>query len=780
MTQWTPAAWSRSQVQPGRTTGGRSFGGETPAGRSQPPRGDEGGADDVTGNPPLFDPWHAGSVSPELTTSSTDQTTIGSRPASEFNGGFGQPFPAGYHRYSAALLESFRPFVPPGGLDRVAAALRRGPVTVVRGPGGAGKQAAALSVLASLGVERFYAVDPDVRFRILDLRLVPAGSGLVLDGLSCAAADRLRRADLDRVGQMLAGRGSWLVLTVNQGMEWADPELAGLTVDLPGGPPIRDVVQVHLRDGLGAARAGTARALPAHPGAAGRLANLPGELTCADAAALGRLLARYAGDPDAAAERLGLLAGSRAERELVDWFGALADSATRFFALALTFAEGEPMETVAAVAESLERAFRASAAGSLGGDEEEAGRARCRVGGGERSEGAVECAVEGAVAGAGEGNGDPFRSGRSGPLRDIRALAGDHIVRTRSGPPPQQRAEFVERDYGDRLLRHAWTEYPRIRPALLSVIAQLGTHPSAPVRRRAVASVGALARADGAFGQLLAAIVEPWALAEDPGRNEAAALALWSAGAANPDLRRTVQALVGSWARSDVPELRATAVWALGRAICLVDSPLVAAVLTEMAADEHDTVIDAVCHALTLGVDAPGDEGAQAAAMTVFELLGGWVENGPDRARRVAELTVLTMATHLVRYRDPRCRGGGGKGVGSQGAQAARDATQPPWPGLLWLAERSPELGRRAGRLWAAALSSPEYGRPARRLLTQWAAQAEPRRRRREALARLLFAAAGHEPARRVLARQAGNWAKGPDAAAPRTGALVTQLLNIS
>ena len=70
-----------------------------------------------------------------------------------------------------------------------------------------------------------YAVDPEARFRILDLRMVPTGSGLVLDGLPAAAAARLRRADLDRVARVLGGRESWLVITVDESVEWTDPEL---------------------------------------------------------------------------------------------------------------------------------------------------------------------------------------------------------------------------------------------------------------------------------------------------------------------------------------------------------------------------------------------------------------------------------------------------------------------------------------------------------------------------------------------------------------------------
>ncbi|HEV2637303.1 MAG TPA: hypothetical protein VGX23_19275 [Actinocrinis sp.] len=752
-----------------------------------------------------------------------------SKGAHAFNGGFGLPFPAGYHPYSAALLESLRPFVPPGGLDRLEALLCAGPIAVLRGPTGIGRQSAALGLLASLGVERFYTVDSDVRFRILDLRSVPAHSGLVLDGLTAESAARLRRRDLDRIGQVLADRESWLVLVVDQSVPWTDPDLAELTVELAAGPPPGEVVEAHLRAGLGAGRAADAGALLGSPAVAGQLAALPPQLPCAAAAALGRLLARHEGDPAAVAERLATLARNRVERELVDWFAALTDPASRFFAVALAFAEGEPVETVTAVAGALEEAYRAD----LGSDgvrqeAESRGEAEFDHDAG-RVDGAEESGSEGRIArvnghpfedsltrqgeidqsGQADNNpdlyqnagfeelepeqpappappADPYRSGRGGPLRDIRALAGPHVLRTHTDPARDLRAEFVEPGYADRLLRHVWTEYRWIRPALVQVIEQLGTHPNTAVRRRAVAAVGALARGPGSLEQLLRAVVDPWARADDPDRNEAAAHAVWAAGEGNPELRDRLRALIDGWSRAELPSLRATAVWTLGRAVGTAAPGWTPELLTELAEDEQDEVVDALCYSLTASVDVPSDVGAEAAAAAVFELLTAWSEHGQARVRRVAELVTVTLAVCLERHGDPR-RGApaerdpsrpGPQGAGSGRAQSA--AAQAPWPGLVWLAERSLDLSRGAGRLWAEALVSADCGRAARRQLDQWAERAEPYRERREALARLLFAAAGHDPARPILTRQALAWIRGPEAAAPRTGELVIRMLNIS
>ena len=212
------------------------------------------------------------------------------------------------------------------------------------------------------------------------------------------------------------------------------------------------------------------------------------------------------------------------------------------------------------------------------------------------------------------------------------------------------------------------------------------------------------------------------------------------------------------------------------------------ALLTELAEDEHHAVMDAVCHALAAGVGAAADEGADEAVLAVFELLGDWIGAPHRRTRQTAELTVFTMAEYLVQYADPREAGSAEPGPEqpapvppkSQQPDPVRPAEGTPWPGLLWLAERSPEFGRRVGRLWAAALVSPCHGAGARYLLDRWAEQAEPYRERREALARLLFTAAGEAGARRILARRAGAWTKGPAPVAPRTGVLVTSLLHIS
>jgi hypothetical protein len=769
----------------------------------------------------------------------------GRRRGYDFSSGFGQPFPAGFHPYGAVALESFRPFTAPDGLGRLGAQLRRGPAAALRGPAGAGKQAAALGQLALLGVQRFYAVDPEARFRILDLRMVPPGSGLVLDGLPAAAAARLRRADLDRVARVLGARASWLVLTLDDTVAWADPELEELTVGLAAGPPVRAVVEAHLGARLGPGQGERARRLLDQPGLAGRLAALPAGLRRADAASLGRLLARHEGDLAAAAGQFGLLARPRRERDLVGWFAALSDQAARFFAIALAFAPGEPAETVAGVADLLDLAFRgqpgtgkdqsAAPAGAVRRDPASGERSGLGVGPDEMADRGDQVRMDlafskesepvpgmdrpaacaalaradpafgrderpGALAGEPSGRAEQIRLARVERLREVQAAAGPLIAPARAGSGPGRGARFAEPDHADRLLRHVWDEYRPIRLALLSLIGELGTHPSPAVRRRAVASAGALAAEPGAFDQVLAAVIEPWAGADDPGRNEAATLALRATienvqldADISAGLPGEVRALVHKWARAQAPELRATAAWALGRGLGKAACADALALLTELAEDEHDAVVDAVCHALTAGVGAAADEGADEAVMVVFDLLENWIGAPRHRVRQTAELTVFTMAGHLVRYEDPHDADADDAGPGPGPAKPVplqyqqSDRSRPagsdgrtPWPGLLWLAERSPELGRRVGRLWAAALASRCQGAGARYLLDRWAEQAEPYRERREALVRLLFTAAGEAGARRILARRAGAWTKGPAPVAPRTGVLVTSLLHIS
>jgi hypothetical protein len=775
----------------------------------------------------------------------------GAKTVYNFNGGFGQPFPAGFHPYSVPLLDSFRPFVRPAGLDRVAALLREGPVAALRGPAGLGKQAAALGLLTELGAQRFYGVDPDVGFPAFDPVAVAAGSGLVLDGLPAAAAARLRRFDLDRVGQVLARRDSWLVITLDESVDWADPGLAELTAELSERPPARAVIEVHLCARLGPLRAARAQTLLDHPRLAGQIEALPAGLRCAEAAELGRLLAEHSSDPDTAADRFRLLADARGGRELADWFANLPDLPTRFFAIALAFAEGEPVETVAAIADELERRFRTPSrvtrparprqpGDNWFGDERFAPGQdpRDRVGSGPVAENWFGDDLDGAPAVTDQwaeyrDSGDPFHSGSAVRLRDVRAVVGPRIVRTSFGPIPVQGAQFVDQGYARSLLRHVWIEYGQIRPALTGLMEGLGAHPSPAVRRRAALAVGALARNAGSFDQVRAAIVTPWAAAEDGERNHGAALALGVAGE-DGALAGPIRRLVRAWVEAEIPGLRATAARALGRQVGGIGQAEAAGLLTELAADEHEAVADAVCRSLTGRVGralvvraessaadlagaelesgggngngsatgigtGSGDDGRgngetgtgedlaagdDEAAAAVFGLVEQWTGHRDVRVRRTAQLTVLGLVTDLTREGDPHTAGlvRAGRTVGRRLAaqRPAAPGGEASWPGLLWFAERGPDLSRQVGRLWAAVLTSAEFSRPAKQVLDQWAGQVEHSREHREALGRLLFAAAERERVRRILGRRAAAWARPPGAAAPRTGALVISLLNIS
>lgn len=718
----------------------------------------------------------------------------GSKNVYNFNGGFGEPFPVGFHPYSAPMLENFRPFVQPEGLGALRALLCGGPVAALRGRAGLGKHAAALGLLTELGAQRFYAVDPEVRFPVFEPAAVDKGSGLILDGLSAAAAARLRRYDLDRIGQVLSRRDSWLVVILDEGIDWADPGLAELTAALSAGPPARAVVEAHLRSRLGALRAARAQVLLDHPRIAGQLESLPAGLHCAAAADLGRLLAEHAEDPDIAADLCRRVARARGGRELVEWFTNLPDLATKFFAIALAFAEGEPVETVAAIADTLDRRYRVDPMARQANPDRPWAGADWAAGSwdGGDWDGGSWAGID--RAGSGQVPDDPFQVGVSAQLRQVHAVVGPRIVYTRFGADPVsgesttaaptdlaaetplQGAQFVDQEYAKNLLRHVWTEYGRIRPALVALIESLGTHPSESVRTRAADAADALARDAGSFAQIRTGVIAPWAESEDAGRNDAAAVALHAVGR-RPELAGPVRKLVRTWAASGLPGLRATAAGALGRQAGGVDFNEVSTLLTMLAADERDHVANAVGRALTryTADEASCDENA----MAVFGLVEKWTRHRDLRVRRTAQLTVMVLAGDLVRAGDPRGHGGAGTQRPDRQRTAAHGG-EAPWPGLLWFAERGPGLGRQAGRLWAAALTSPEFGRPARELLDRWARRAEHYREHREALGRLLFAAAEHDRARRILGRRAAAWAAVPGGPAPRTGALVISVLNIS
>jgi hypothetical protein len=399
---------------------------------------------------------------------------------------------------------------------------------------------------------------------------------------------------------------------------------------------------------------------------------------------------------------------ARADRDLADWFQGLGGLAEHSFVIALAVLNNLPYETVAQAGRALEARLTAPITGRL----EDLPRDQVR----------------------------PFERSRSVRLKTFDAKLTPATAATPQGDVPVEAVEFIDHTRPQRVLAHVWQEYDQAHNALIEWLSELGAHPVEEVRTRAGVAIGALSTA--AFDFMRHAVIEPRACAADPFLRESAATALDAANSVDT-LKETVRGLVHEWSGASDPILVATAVRAYGSSVGVDQPARLFETLNQHAESADFVVIEAVYRTLAELADAGIIGVSDRALMTARE----WTGSRARVRRFTGNLTFLMMAADLLWSAD---------GTPLRQGRAGRAQR---WPLLLRLADSSPEWREVVAGMWATALISTDVVEVAMGVLDQWAEAAEANDQRRQALARVLTAAATSDRVRARLRRKIEQWA---------------------
>ncbi|GGL95906.1 hypothetical protein GCM10010129_44740 [Streptomyces fumigatiscleroticus] len=609
---------------------------------------------------------------------------------------------------AAATVETVRHAfqAPPRWDDILADAWQRRSV-VLRGPGGAGKTAAAVRLLLAAGARAWYLLDSVAELaRLTELHQLGSGAGLLLD----------RPRDLAELhGSRLAGLEDLL--------ERADARLvliAGPEAELGGGlgeyvqrvarpDTLAPLLAAHLGHRLGDEE--DAERLLAAEGVAELVAELLDEsAACRDAARLAEVLAHeHSGgalDLDRVRARMDRAGGEGPE----EWFEGLGDTVLRTQATALAVLGGLSQEDVALAAGSLLDRFRSE-------------------------RGVLAASVD---PGPVPLRQDPFAHSRRLLAEKLRARTVTAVTRGTYGRLPCTVAEYRNPDYPARIIRHVWSEY-HIQQELVDWLAELVDSPSQQVRSFAGTALGLIATE--AFDHIATQVFPRWIRHQDsgPARREAIAYAL-RVCARDPVLRPGVRALVEGWYLSGVWQCQAAAARAYG--LCLGGADLATAVqaLTRLGTVDHIRVAIAVGDAFADLVE----EDVEAHAPLVLRAVAEMAHEPGSRA--CGHLVFLILADALVT---------------DEPAAAGRPARNRPT--LLRLAAEAPpggELRRLLGYLWAEVIGGELFADQAETVLEGWTARAETDPLLLDDLVRVLVddVAARSPRAGLLLGRYASRW----------------------
>ncbi|MEU6180547.1 hypothetical protein [Streptomyces coeruleorubidus] len=573
---------------------------------------------------------------------------------------------------AAGMVEAVRhAFQPPARWEDIQADAWQRRSVVLRGPGGAGKTAAAVRLLLAAGVKAWYLLDSVAELtRLTELRQLGSGAGLLLDrprdlgelsGSQLAGLeDLLERADARLV--LIAGPDAELDRTVGEYVQRvARPD----TLDT--------VLAAHLAHRIGEDDAERALATVGVTDLAAEL--LDDGAACRDAARLAEVLAHEYGsgalDLDRIRTRMDQTGGESPE----EWFEGLGDTVLRTQAIALAVLGGLPQEDVALAASSLLDRFR-----------------------GER--GVLTASVE---QGPVPLRQDPFARSRRLLAEKLRARTVSAVTRGSYGRLPCTVAEYRSPGYPPRIIRHVWSEY-HIQHELVGWLAELVDSPSQQVRSFAGTALGLIATES--FDHIATQVFPGWIRDEDSGylRREAIAYAL-RVCAREPALRSGVHALVDGWYLSGTWQFQAAAARAYG--LCLGGADLDTAVhaLTRLGTVDHIRVAVAIGDACADLVE----EDVAGHAPVVLRAVAEMVHEPSSRA--CGHLVFLILADALV-------------------AEESDAVGTPPRnrPTLLQLAARSApgsELRRLLGYLWSEVIRGELFADQAAGVLEGWAAQAE-------------------------------------------------------
>ncbi|WP_212519070.1 hypothetical protein [Actinospica acidithermotolerans] len=602
-------------------------------------------------------------------------------------------------------------FVNPEGWDDVRAGFAKKRTTILRGPSGSGKMAAAIRLLQ--GADRLYhlsdATDLNRLAESLELDADERGgiernAGFVLN--RPVAFSALRGSSLLGLDEALLRADARLVLTVDSEDSIPDDDLVDYLVTIPRGPAYADVVASHLRWRLDEHAAERILGLDLTKEVIAE--QLERRTTCHMAARLAQVIADgYEANPGAALDA-GWIRDRVSRHGAEDfeiWFTSLGDSETRYFAVALAVLNGLAHERVADAARALHRRL-------------DKGR---------------NLVLASPLDGPWEGD-SPFRLTRAERLHKLRALSRPADVRGQFGRSTAQVVEYQDADYARMVIRHVWNQY-QIHDVLADWLGALADDADDQVRVCAGTALGLIAV--DSFEYVTRHILGPWAASPRPSRRDAVAYAL-RVVAAEPDLVDNVRQLASGWyASRNTPELQATAARVHG--ISLASADLDAAV----EALDRLSVIDDIRVAVAIGdslADLLVDGNVDLAARILPQLEDAL---GVRERTVTAQLSFLILADSLMTDADEP------------------DGTGPevPWPSLLWLANQHSAVRNPLALLWRRVINEGVFHAEAEKIMTNWAALAEPDDAMRDVLLRLLRAVMrGDDRSVRILERYADHW----------------------
>ncbi|PSM37815.1 hypothetical protein C6Y14_39995 [Streptomyces dioscori] len=580
---------------------------------------------------------------------------------------------------SASIVDTVRhAFREPPRWDAIRTdAWRQSRSVVLRGPGGAGKTAAAVRLLIAASAKTWFRLDSvDDLARLTDLKQIGSGAGLILDRppdlgelrgpLLESLEDLLYRADAHLV--LIAGTEDELGRGVGEYVQRViRPEA------------LNAVLEAHLAHHLGEAEA--ERVLEVD-GVGELAAELLDDAACRDAARLAEVLAQEYGpgtldppqvldlDLDRVRARMDQTGGEGPE----EWFEGLGDTVLRTQAVALAVLGGLPQEEVALAASMLLDRFRSE-------------------------RGVLTPSVE---QGPVPLRQDPFAHSRRLFADKLRSRTVSSVTQGSYGWLPCTVAEYRNPDYPSRIIRHVWSEY-RVQPELIGWLAGLVDSPAQQVRGFAGTALGLIATESFEF--IANQVFAGWIRHEESGslRREAVAYAL-KVCARDPALRTGVYALVNEWYLSGTWQTQAAAARAYGLCLGGTDLGTAVAALTRLGMVDHIQVAIAIGDGFADMMAEDVTERAPVVLRAVAEMVH------QPRSRACGHLVFLILADALVTE------------------EVVAGAVPRSRPTLLWLAATGPsggELRRLLGYLWAEAIGGELFAEEAARVLHGWAAQAE-------------------------------------------------------
>lgn len=617
-------------------------------------------------------------------------------------------------RLPSLILDQARhAFVNPDDWDEVGVGFAKRRTTILRGPSGCGKMAAAIRLLQGAGTTRFYHLSDATDLSRLAESLesdadgrggIERNAGFVLNRPVEFAA--LRGSTLLGLDEALLRADARLVLTVDSEDSIPDDDLVDYLVTIPRGPAYADVVASHLRRLIGEHEAERILGLDSTRKMLAEQSER--RTTCQVAARLAQVIAdgyevsAGAGvDPDWIRDRI----SRHGAEDFEIWFSSLGDAETRCFAVALAVLNGLAQERVADAARALHRRL---------GDGRDLGSAQQLDGpGAARS---------------------PFRRTRAERLHKLRALSRSADVHGQYGRSTAQVVAYQDADYPRMVIRHVWSQY-QIHDVLTDWLGELADDADEQVRVCAGSALGLIAV--DSFEYVTGHVLNPWAASTRPSRRDAVAYAL-RVVAADPRLVDNVRQLVDCWYTSrEVPELQATAARAHGISLGSADAD------TAVDALDRLSVIDDIRVAVAIGdslADMLVDGNVELAARVLPQLEGSL---RVQERTTTAQLSFLVLADSLVTDAD----------------EADGTGRRVRWPSLLWLANQHSAVRVPLGSLWRRVVNEEAFPTEAEKIMTGWATLAETDDAMRDAFLGLLRAVmSGDKGSVRILERYADHW----------------------